>query len=210
MRFGFLVAGFTSGADAIAAAGTGRPDLVILDAVLPDMPLESFCKALKAALPANTPPLVAIAPDGDTAGRLLSGNLSIEDCIVKPFTPHVLVARIAGVMTGLRPRSSSTRVSASGGGARPALSWSPASRRAMVDGKAVQLAPIEHRILGIMLSRKGTVFSRNELLAAVSGVGAEEVSPRSVDVAMVALRRKLGPASVYIQTVRGSGYRYVD
>ena len=98
-RFGFIVTGFVSGGDALAAMGDGRPNLILLDATLPDMDAGEFCLRLREAAPSGPPSLVAIAPDGDTAGMLLSSHLSIEDCIVKPFTPHALVTRIAGIVS---------------------------------------------------------------------------------------------------------------
>lgn len=208
-RFGFIVSRFCTGGDALAELETDRPSLILLDAILPDMKIGEFCRRLKEAAPAGQPPLVAIAPDGDTAGTLLSSHLCIEDCLVKPFTPHALVTRVSGIMSGLNPRTASARMAAADRSRKPAVNWSPDSRRALVDGKAVQLAPIEHKLLGIMFSHKGTVFSRGELLSAIWNSDSE-VSQRSVDVAMVSLRRKLGAAGPSIQTVRGKGYRFVD
>lgn len=205
---GFVVAAFDKAEDALAELADNRPDMLLLDAVLPDVDVETFCSRLAESGRLKNIPLVIIAGDPESAGTLLSRHIAIEDCIVKPFTPEALVDRVHGVLHRLHPKSISGRYLAPTK-ARSALMCSPDSRQIVVDGSPMQLAPIEHRLLLLLLGKKGVTLSRAELTAAVWS-DATDVSPRSVDVAMVSLRRKLGRLGNSIKTIRGTGYRYVE
>jgi Response regulators consisting of a CheY-like receiver domain and a winged-helix DNA-binding domain len=211
---GLLVSCFSHGAEALEALGASgaqaafMPDLLLVDDVLPDMMVEEFCRTAQKNTRTKLPPIVVIAADAERAAELLSRNITIEDCIVKPFAPATLVARLNGVLHRLHPATISGRFLMQGKG-EPNLVCSPDSRQIRVDGVAVQLAPIEHRLLVTLLAKKGMALSRAELLAAIWS-GDTEVSPRSVDVTMFSLRKKLGRIGASIKTVRGSGYKFIQ
>lgn len=205
---GFVVQVFATGGEALAAFGRERPELILLDAFLPDMDIDAFCARLAPAGKAKSVPLMVIAADAESAGDLLSRHITIADCIVKPFSAEALTGRVSNVLRRLHSRAVSGRFPARPKGG-PVLVCSPDSRQISVDGEAVQLSPVEHRLLVVLLGGKGVTLSRADLLKAIWTEDAD-ISPRSVDVALVALRRKLGRAGNSIKSVRGVGYRFVE
>jgi two-component system phosphate regulon response regulator PhoB len=125
--------------------------------------------------------------------------------VTKPFSPRVLTARIRAVL-----RRRSTRVPDEKASIRVGeLAISPGRQEVLVKGEPVKLTYTEFRILHLLARRPGWVFTRYQIVDGVQGSDAI-VTDRSVDVHIVALRRKLGPLSDYIETVRGVGYRLRD
>ena len=208
VQAGFAVTGFICGGDALLELAKTKPDMLLLDAVLPDVEIEGLCSRLAESHRMRNVPLIIIASDAESAGALLSRHGAIEDCIVKPFTPGAFVERVLGVMQRLHPKSISGRFPAAMK-TQGSLVCGPDSRQIVVDGAPMQLAPIEHQLLLLLLGKKGMTLSRAELTAAIWD-DAAGVSLRSVDVAMVSLRRKLGRHGGQIKTVRGIGYRFIE
>ncbi len=206
---GFVVRVFATGEEALEEFGSERPELILLDAFLPDVDVDTFCSRLAHAGKMKTTPLMVITPNAESAGDLLSRHIMIADCIVKPFTPDALTARVFNVLRRLRSRGVSGRFFAARPKGGPILACSPDTRQVVVDGEPVQLSPVEHRLLVVLLDQKGVTLSRADLLKSI-WTEDTEISPRSVDVAMVALRRKLGRAGNSIKSVRGVGYRFVE
>jgi DNA-binding response OmpR family regulator len=206
-RAGFAVRTFGTGTEALAELAQVRPDLILLDALLPDMDADHFCAEMATERIKTRPcPLMIISTDAEGAGNLLSRYLFVADSIIKPFSTDSLVFRLYGIFHRLAPRSVSGRILVQPSG-KPELECSAESRQIKVDGDTVQLAPVEHRLLVMLLSKKGQTLSRAELLESIWSDDAG-VSHRSIDVAMVSLRRKLGRVGGSIKTVRGVGYRF--
>lgn len=207
---GFVVRVFATGAEALEEFGRERPELILLDAFLPDVDVDTFCARLAHAGKMKATPLMVITANAESAGDLLSRHITIADCIVKPFTADALTARVFNVLRRLRSRGG---VSGRFLAARPkggqVLACSPDTRQVVVDGESIQLSPVEHRLLVVLVGQKGVTLSRTELLKSIWTEDAD-ISPRSVDVAMVALRRKLGRVGNSIKSVRGVGYRFVE
>jgi Response regulators consisting of a CheY-like receiver domain and a winged-helix DNA-binding domain len=206
---GFAVRVFTTGAEVLEEFGRERPELILLDAFLPDVDVDTFCARLAHAGKMKATPLMVITANAESAGDLLSRHITIADCIVKPFTADALIARVFNVLRRLRSRGVSGRFLAARPKGGPALACSPDSRQAVVDGESIQLSPVEHRLLVVLVGQKGVTLSRADLLKSIWTEDAD-ISPRSVDVAMVALRRKLGRVGNSIKSVRGVGYRFVE
>ncbi len=211
---GLIASCFDLGAEALEALETldaqtlFAPSLILVDDVLPDMTAVQFCQSAQKKIRIKLPPIVVITADAERAAELLSRHIIIEDCMVKPFAPEALAARLTGILHRLYPKTVSVRLAAPGKG-EPDLECSPDRRQIKVDGAAVQLAPIEHRLLVALLAKKGSPLSREELLETIWS-NDSEVSPRSVDVALFSLRRKLGRIGSSIKTVRGFGYKFVQ
>ncbi len=206
MRYGFCVRVLGRAEDALQALGQAAPDLFIIDAVMPDMSVEEFCSRLGVD---SAPPVMLIAADAEQAAALLAAQPIIRDYLVKPFLPQVLVTRLASILERLDQSVDAPKALLRASGSSPALHCSPDARVARVDGRNVPLAPTEHRLLCYLLSRKGEVLSRAQLLEDIWET-SEDDSKRSVDVTIVSLRRKRGRAGNCIRTVRGVGYKLAD
>lgn len=206
MRFGFGVRAMALAEDALRALGQAAPDLFIVDAVMPDMSVEEFCSRLG---PDSAPPVMLIAADAERAAALLAAQPLVRDYLVKPFLPQVLVTRLASILERLDQPGDAPKALLRAAGPPPTLHCGPDARVARVDGRNIPLAPTEHRLLCYLLSRKGEVLSRAQLLEAIWET-SEDDSKRSVDVTIVSLRRKLGRAGNCIRTVRGVGYKLAD
>ncbi|MFW6154816.1 MAG: response regulator [Planctomycetota bacterium] len=177
------------------------PDLILLDLMLPRMSGTELAGELRRDERVAHIPIIMLTARGETTDEVLGLHLGADDYISKPFSMSVLLARMAAVFRRL------TR--AEGGGdvltAGPIL-LDRQKYRVDVDGKPVALTRTEFRLLGAIVAAKGRVLSRSQLIDQALGMDAM-VTDRTIDVHITALRRKLGNARGYVQTVRGVGYR---
>jgi len=206
---GYQVTVVTTGEDALAAARTKLPDIVILDLMLPGVDGLEVCRRLKADPKTRTIPIVMLTAKGDEADVVTGLELGASDYVTKPFSPRVLTARIKAVLrrgdeedgddVTLRVNDLTIRVG---------------RHQVIVAGVPAELTATEFRILVYLAKRPGWVFTRQQIVDAAQGddvfVNDRFVTDRSVDVHIVSLRRKLGPCGAYIETVRGVGYRLRD
>jgi two-component system phosphate regulon response regulator PhoB len=206
---GYQVTVVTTGEDALAAARTKSPDIVILDLMLPGVDGLEVCRRLKADLKTRTIPIVMLTAKGDEADVVTGLELGASDYVTKPFSPRVLTARIKAVLrrgdeedgddVTLRVNDLTIRVG---------------RHQVIVAGVPAELTATEFRILVYLARRPGWVFTRQQIVDAAQGddvfVNDRFVTDRSVDVHIVSLRRKLGACGAYIETVRGVGYRLRD
>ncbi len=206
---GYQVTAVATGEDALLAARSKLPDVVVLDLMLPGVDGLEVCRRLKADPKTRGIPIVMLTAKGDDADVVAGLELGAADYITKPFSPRVLTARIRAVLR---------RVDAgedAGGTLRVKdLTIHPGRHQVTVGDKPVELTATEFRIMLFLAKRPGWVFTRQQIVDAAQGddvfVTDRYVTDRSVDVHIVSLRRKLGECGVYIETVRGVGYRLQD
>ncbi len=202
---GYGVSGVTSGEEALKKITATMPDLVILDLMLPGLNGLEVCKTLKANPRTQHIPIVMLTAKGEEADVVTGLELGADDYITKPFSPRLLVARIRAVLR----RKARQAVEEDSVIQIHDLVIHPGRHEVLVGGKPVDLTFTEFRILHTLARRPGWVFTRFQIVEAVRGE-VYPVTDRSVDVHIVGLRRKLGPAGRFIQAVRGIGYRFKE
>jgi DNA-binding response OmpR family regulator len=203
---GYQVAHAADGQAGIALCERERPDLVILDWMLPRLDGLEVLRRLRQAGP--TPVLMLTARSEET-DRVVGLELGADDYLTKPFGMRELVARVRALLRRaemLRQTLSADRDGATEALARGGLRLDPAAHLATLDGAPLDLSPTEFALLHLLLRGPGRAFSRDYLLETVwreSYVGGD----RSVDNVVLRLRRKLGTLGEAIETVWGIGYR---
>jgi two-component system phosphate regulon response regulator PhoB len=173
--------------------------------MLPGMDGLELCRLLRADAATRALPIVMLTAKGEESDVVAGLELGADDYITKPFSPRVLLARVRAV---LRRRVDG---SPAAGGALQVhqIAIHPGRREVTVDGRPVSLTFTEFNILHFLARRPGWVFTRGQIMDAARGEDYH-VTERSVDVQMVNLRKKLGPAGRHLQTVRGVGYRLAE
>jgi two-component system phosphate regulon response regulator PhoB len=209
LRYNLDKAGFTvipagSGEDGLALARRRRPDLILLDLMLPGMDGLEVCRLLKRSRETENIPVVMLTARGEEADIVAGLELGADDYLTKPFSPRVLLAHIRATLRRFAAAPAVRDTLAAG-----AISLDRGRREATVSGRPVELTFTEFEVLWYLASRPGLVFTRSQIVDAVRGADYP-VTERAVDVQIVGLRRKLGKAGVLIETVRGVGYRFRD
>lgn len=201
---GFRVRTAEGGAEALEAAAAERPDLMVLDLMLPGFSGYEVLQEIRRRPELVDMPVVVLTARRDEADRVKGLELGADDYITKPFSPRELVLRVAAVLR----RAQSPAVA----GAGRMLRGGPVhvdlnAMRASVGGEPVELTPTEYRLLVTLLERRGRVQSREQLLESAWEIHAR-IETRTVDMHVQRLRAKLGDGGNYIETVRGFGYRF--
>ena len=195
-REGFIVASAQDGLEAVEAVRAGKPDVVVLDLMLPGLDGIEVCRRIRTFSNAY---VLMLTARSDEIDRVVGLSVGADDYLVKPFSPRELVARVKALLR--RPRTSASTLSV------PDLTVDPARRSVIVRGEPVSLTTTEFEILAALVREPGVVISRSELLDRVWGpefVGDDHL----VDVHVANLRRKIGDG--FVETVRGVGFRVVD
>jgi len=205
-RAGHTVSGVGSGEEALASVRRERPDLVVLDLMLPDIDGLEVCRLLRMDRETAGIPLIILSARDEEKDIVAGLEYGADDYLTKPFSPGILAARVRAV---LRRREAGEPAAAgetiSGGG----IVLDRRRREVLVSGERVGLTFTEFEILWLLASSMGQVFTRSRIVEGVRGADAE-ITVRAVDVRLVGLRRKLGAAAENIETVRGVGYRFAD
>jgi two-component system phosphate regulon response regulator PhoB len=191
-----------TGSAGLAAARQFRPELVLLDLMLPDVPGTEVCRKLKAETP--TLRVVMLTARGEEIDRVVGFELGADDYVVKPFSVRELMLRVGAVLRRGTPEEPEEKPLVVG-----RLSFDRPRHRVLVDAKDVQLTALEFKLLGTLLSRRGRVQTRERLLEDVWEM-SPEITTRTVDTHVKRLREKLGTAGEYVETVRGVGYRFAE
>ena len=202
-REGYAVTIAHTGEHALQLLRTTKPDLILLDLMLPEVDGLTVCKSLKANPDHHHLPVVMLTAKGEEADVVAGLEVGADDYITKPFSPRVLLARIRAVLRR-RPRNDADP---KGVLRIHNLVIHPGRHEVAVDDVLVPLTHTEFRVLHYLARRPGWVFTRYQIVDAVHGE-THVVTERSVDVQIVGLRKKLGPAGEFIETVRGVGYRF--
>jgi len=184
------------------AMGDPTPDLILLDLMLPDMSGTDICRELRAADRTKEIPIIMVTAKDDEIDRVVGFEVGADDYVAKPFSMRELLLRIKAILRRLDKPASTAPELAFG-----RLKVDEEGHRVWVDGDEVSLTALEFRLLSTFLSRKGRVQTRDALLHDVWG-HTPGLPTRTVDTHVQRLRKKLGPASDYIETLRGVGYRF--
>ena len=205
-REGFVPLKAGDGAQGLRLARRHRPDLVILDLMIPKIDGWEVCRRLRQH---SEVPVIMLTARGEEIDRVSGLTLGADDYVVKPFSPRELVARVKAV---LRRTTSATHDDT------PILEHGPVcldleKRRLTVDHAPVALTPHEYALLAALMAAPGRTFTRDELLEHLYPRGEAVVIDRVVDVHIGKLRQKIEPTPAeprHILTVRGIGYRFAD
>jgi DNA-binding response OmpR family regulator len=198
---GFALAGSRTGKGAIDLCRREKPDLVILDIMLPDSDGLEICKSIRAHPELSHTPVIFLTARASETDRIVGLELGANDYIVKPFFVRELVARIK---IHFRGQPSSTKLLKIGD-----LELDRSRCQVRLGGHEVSLTATEFRLLEFLMSRPGVVFSREQLLDAVWGHD-RAVTDRTVDVYILRLRQKIETpdGASFLRSVRGFGYSF--
>lgn len=201
---GYEVAGAATGEKALELIRSRPPHLLLLDLMLPGIDGLEVTRRLKGDPSTRAIPIIMLTARGEEADIVAGLELGADDYITKPFSRKVLVARIRAVL-----RRKASEEERHGPITIHELVIHPGRHEVMVGGQPLSLTPTEFGILHFLAKHPGWVYTRSQIVDAVKGRDYF-VTDRTVDVQMVGLRRKLGPAGRYLETVRGVGYRFKD
>jgi DNA-binding response OmpR family regulator len=203
-RAGYQVDRAADGHQALAGAAAGRPDLVVLDLMLPGLDGLEVCRRLRATEHGADLPVVMLTAKGDEADRILGLELGADDYVTKPFSPRELVLRIQSVL-----RRAGTVAGAPGLLTAGDLTLDPQARRANRSGRELALTLREFDLLAFLLRNPGTAFGREELMQRVWGWDFGDLSTVTVHVRRLREKIEDDPAAPrLISTVWGVGYRF--
>lgn len=197
---GFEAKGFPDGEAFFSALSESKPDLVILDVMLPGMDGVEILKRLRSGADTSSIPVIMATAKGMEYDKITSLDLGADDYLVKPFGMMEMVSRAKAVLRRYKPKKAENTLSVSG------ICMNLESRTVEIDGVKTELTYKEFEILRLFLSHPGMVFTRERLFADVWGenyIG----ETRTVDMHIKTLRQKLGSSGDMIETVRSVGYR---
>ncbi len=201
---GFAMVGSQTGKGAIDLCRREKPDLILLDIMLPDSDGLDICKGIRSHPELATIPIIFLTARASETDRILGLELGANDYIVKPFFVRELIARVKVHFRGAQSTSKNLKAGE--------LELDRSACRVRLAGNELQLTATEFRLLEFLMSRPSVVFSREQLLDAVWGHD-RAVTDRTVDVYILRLRQKIeadATAPHYIRSVRGFGYSFND
>lgn len=203
-REGFEVLAAFDGQDGLRQAQLRLPDLVVLDLMLPQKGGLEVARILRADSQTKAIPIIMVTAKSEEADQLVGFAVGADDYVTKPYSVKVLVERIKRELRRAEERQSnlaSDVITCQG------VTIDRLRHRALVGGEELSLTPTEYRLLETLLRQAGRAFSRHELMDSAIGEDAI-VLERTIDVHIKSLRKKLGEAADFIETVRGVGYRF--
>jgi len=204
LKDGFTYEGFTvgyarDGAEGLKMASETRPDLVILDVMLPKLSGLDVCRHIRKE--GNTVPIIMLTARGQEIDKVLGLKMGADDYVTKPFSVKVLLQRIKVLLRrAANPEPAGDIIELAG------IKIDKRCHQVSVEGQPLPLTPTEFRLLETLVRQPGRAFTRYDLMDAA--VGDTIVLERTIDVHIKTLRRKLGQETDYIETVRGVGYRF--
>ena len=205
-REGFSPVTAGDGEMALTLARKHKPDLVILDLMIPKMDGWEVCRRLRQT---SEVPVIMLTARGEEIDRVAGLTLGADDYVVKPFSPRELVARVKAVLRRTSPAPKKDDRLLIHGSVRLDLE----KRRLSVNNHPVSLTPHEYALMAALMASPGRTFTRDELLDRLYPMGEAVVIDRVVDVHIGKLRQKIEPVPAeprYIITARGIGYRFAD
>jgi len=187
-----------------AVAKSPKPNLILLDLMLPDISGTEVCKQLRSNETTADIPIVMLTAKCDEIDRVVGFEVGADDYVTKPFSVRELMLRVRAIMRRSVRDSQNNQTIEFG-----PLKLDRDAHRVWVKGEEIALTALEFKLLAAFVSRRGRVQSRDALLSDVWGIDAE-VTTRTVDTHVKRLREKLGALGSYIETLRGVGYRFRD
>lgn len=204
-KAGFSVRSANTGPGCLEAVVQRRPDIVLLDIMLPEMDGYDVCRALRQR---HSLPIIFVTARDDDVDPIIGLETGADDYITKPFNPREVVARVKAVLR----RTSQAMPEPSTAVRHPGFEIDPATREARVHGKLVPLTPREFDIVLLLARRPRIVFTRPQILQQIWGYDSDYGDYRTVDTHLKRARQKLSEAGMdtcAIETVWGTGYRFV-
>jgi DNA-binding response OmpR family regulator len=204
VKEGFEVSAALDGESGLAAALREKPDVVVVDLMLPGIDGLEVCRALRADERTAQIPVIMLTAKTSESDRIVGLELGADDYVTKPFSPRELAARIKAVLRRVAQRQPTLDFIRHGD-----LAIDLVRHEVVCEDKSVSLTATEFRLLQFLASRPGRVFSRGEIIDAALGKDVA-VLDRTIDVHVMALRRKLGNCGEWIETIRGFGYKFQE
>ena len=203
-RNGYEVVPAHDGATGLDLARKLKPDLLILDVMMPGLSGRDVTTALKRDPDTDNIPLLMLTAKTDETDIIVGLSVGADDYVTKPFSMKVLMARVAAVLRRKASLEPATAILAAG----PVV-VDQAKHEVTVSGRPINLTPTEFKLLTAILSARGRVLSRDQLMDKAMGTDVF-VTDRAIDVHITAVRKKLGELSWMVHTVRGVGYRLLE
>jgi two-component system, OmpR family, phosphate regulon response regulator PhoB len=202
-KAGFRVSTAANGTDALKAAREERPDIVILDLMLPGVSGYEVLAELRKRDETREVGVILLTARREETDRIRGLSLGADDYLTKPFSPQELSLRVGGLLR----RLGSPAVTAGSTLTAGAISIDRSAHRATIHGEELSLTATEYKLLLTLVERRGRVQSRPQLLEIV-WEAQPDIQTRTVDMHVQRLRTKLGETGKLIETVRGFGYRF--
>src|SRR4051794_27417560 len=201
-REGYDTTVVADGQEGLRKAQTLLPDLILLDLMLPIMNGLDVCRELRAGERTRNIPILMLTAKAEEIDQVVGFSMGADDYVTKPFNVKVLLQRIKALL-----RRADTAGEPADVAEHLGVRIDRVRHRASVNGQELDLTPTEFRLLECLLRQPGRAFTRPQLMDVAIGEGAI-VLERTIDVHVKTLRRKLGRAGEFIETVRGVGYRF--
>jgi two-component system phosphate regulon response regulator PhoB len=202
-KAGYRVSTAASGAEALRAAREERPDLVILDLMLPGVSGYDVLAEMRTREETRDVGVILLTARREEADRIRGLSLGADDYLTKPFSPQELILRVGAVLRRLQSPGVAAGSSLTAG----PLVIDRSAHRVLMDGQEINLTATEYKLLLTLVERRGRVQTRPQLLESVWDA-QPDIQTRTVDMHVQRLRSKLGDAGRLIETVRGFGYRF--
>jgi two-component system phosphate regulon response regulator PhoB len=200
-RAGYRVAVASNGTEAVVKAFERRPDLIVLDVMMPGLDGMEVCRMIRKREETTSIPIIMLTARSHAEDRILGFELGADDYVTKPFSPKEVVLRVTALLRR-------TKGDGNAGSMQEHVGFvvNRATQEITYEGQPLDLTSTEFNLLGLMVQRGGRILSRDQLLAEVWGYNAN-IDTRTVDTHVRRLRDKLGACAGCVETVRGYGYR---
>jgi DNA-binding response OmpR family regulator len=204
-REGYRVVVCSEGDEGLAEIIRSKPNLVILDLMLPKVDGLTICKTIRGQAEHADVPIIMLTAKGEESDVVVGLELGADDYLTKPFSPRELLARIKAVLRRQRPTATPAAAQSRRITVGP-VALDIERHEAYLNDQSLTLTLAEFKILSTLLSKPGRVFTREQLLEKITG-GDVYVIDRNIDVHIRSIRKKLGDEAEFIITVRGVGYK---
>lgn len=206
IKAGYNVTCADTGEEALQVLSNEPIDAMLLDLMLPGKDGMEVCSTVRESEKTRALPIIMLTAKGEEDDVVSGLDYGADDYVTKPFSPRVLLARIEAVLRRKPGQEEGDQNYEKDGILLHSMEIHPGRHEVRIDGEKIHLTITEFTILTLLASRPGWVFSRQQIIDHVRGYDYM-ITPRTVDVQIFGLRKKLGQSGSYIETVRGIGYR---